>query len=235
MPVFYYVTISEMEEDVLKLKENLRKQGVTGLALDIDETLSDTGPHWWNHMLKFHRVEGLTYEESLKMYKFIENVPEWQTQEAKDYITTALDSDEFNDAIPLLHESNRMVNKLNAIVPIVAYITARPENIRQATENWLIKHGFPKAPVLLRPVTSTFQGLETKNAWKAEVLKYLYPEVLGIVDDNTGLPSELLKVGYEGKLFLYGKLLKEINPEDYPFPVILSPDWNHVIEHFNSK
>lgn len=205
-----------MEESVIQLKENLKKAGIRGIALDIDETLSDTGPHWWNHMLKFH-------------------VPGWQTEEAKKHISDALDSDEFNEAIALLHESNVMVNKLIKIVPVVAYITARPDNVRKGTENWLAKHGFPKAPVILRPTTSSMKGLETKNTWKAGVLKYLYPEIIGIVDDNAGLPSELAKENYEGKLFLYGLQTKEVNPKDYSFQIILSPDWNHVIDYFGTK
>lgn len=224
-----------MEESVIKLKESLKRAGIQGIALDIDETLSDTGPHWWNLMLKFRAPEGLTYQEFLDKYEFIEHVPIWKTEEAKKHIHDAWNSDEFNEAIPLLHESNKMVHELKIKIPITAYITARPDNVRQGTENWLSKHEFPKAPVILRPVKSGLADLETKNHWKAGVLKYLYPEVIGIVDDNPGLPDELLKEKYEGKLFLYGPQTKEINPKDYSFPVILSPDWNHVIDYFNSK
>lgn len=224
-----------MEEGVLKLKESLKEQGIKGLALDIDETLSDTGPHWWNHMLKFHVPDGLTYEELLEQYEFIEHVPGWQTEEAKKYINNLLESDEFNDTIPLLHESNKMIQKLNAIVPIVAYISARPESIQKATENWLTKNGFPKMPVILRQGNRGIHGLETKNIWKASVLKYLYPEVIGIVDDNPGLAKELEDEKYEGKLLLYGPQTKEINPKDYSFPIIISPDWSHVIDHFSAK
>jgi len=225
-----------MEESVMKLKESLKKQGLKGLTLDIDETLADTSPHWWNHMLKFHKPDSdLTIQELVEKYQYIEHVPGWHTEEARNHIKNALDSDEFNEAVPLLHESNKMVEKLQKIVPIVAYITARPEKVRKGTENWLIKHGFPKAPIILRPTESSIQDLETKNHWKAGVLKHLYPEVIGIVDDNSGLPPELLKEKYEGKLFLYGERTKEINTKDYSFPVIISPDWNHVIDHFNSK
>lgn len=227
--------IFSVEESVIQLKKDLKKAGIRGIALDIDETLSDTGPHWWNHMIKFHNPEGLTFQEFLNKYEKIEYVPGWQTEEARKYIGDALDSDEFNEAIALLHESNVMVNKLTKIVPVVAYITARPENIRKGTENWLTKHGFPKAPVILRPTTYSMKDLETKNSWKAGVLKYLYPEIIGIVDDNAGLPSELAKENYEGKLFLYGPQTRQINSKDYSFQVILSPDWSHVIDHFSAK
>lgn len=224
-----------MDEYISKIKKNLKEQGIKGLALDIDETLSDTGPYWWDHMLKFHVPENLTYQELWEKYEFIEHVPSWQTEEAKKYINNALDSNEFNENIPLLHESNKMVQKLNETIPIVAYITARPENVREGTENWLIKHEFPKAPVILRPIKASFRGLETKNSWKASILKFLYSEIIGIIDDNSGLAPELLKERYKGKLFLYGPQTKEINPKDYPFTVIISPDWNYIIEHFNSK
>src|SRR4030043_1797615 len=106
-------------EKIIELKNKLKEHGRTGLALDIDETLSDTGPHWWNHMMKFHVPEGLNQKVLLEQYEFIEHVPAWQTEEAKKYITNTLESNEFNETIPLLHESNDMVKKLNAIVPVV--------------------------------------------------------------------------------------------------------------------
>src|SRR3989338_6131112 len=139
-----------MEENVIKLKNELKEKGITGLALDIDETLSDTGPHWWNHMLKFHRPDDLTQEELLEKYDHIEAVPGWDTKEAVKYINDTLESNEFSETIPLLHESNKMVVELNKIVPIVAYVTARPESVKEGTERWFLNHKFPKAPLILR-------------------------------------------------------------------------------------
>ncbi len=196
-------------EEMRELKKSLQEQGRTGLALDIDETLSDTGPHWWDHMMKFHVPQGMSYEQLLKEFKFIEDVPEWSTEAAKDHIAKTLESNEFNETIPLLHESNVMVNKLDELIPVVAYITARPDSVRRGTERWLEKHGFPKAPVILRPGKPGYHGLATKNTWKAELLKELYPNVMGIIDDNPGLLDALADIDYQGTVYLYGALWSE--------------------------
>jgi hypothetical protein len=221
-------------KEARNLKVDLQQRGLTGLALDIDETLSDTGPHWWQHMVKFHAPTGLTMEEVLERYQYIERVPAWQSDAAREYMRQGMESNEFQETIPLLHESNTMVAKLNKVVPVVAYITARPEVVRTGTERWLTAHGFPKAPVILRADKLGHDYIATKNQWKAEVLRELYPEVLGIVDDNPGLPDELAKVGYEGKLFVYGSQMQEIKPQDYRFPVIISPTWDHILDHVTS-
>lgn len=217
-----------MIEQARQLKYKLIKQGIKGLALDIDETLSDTEPHWWNHMYKFITPRSATREELQKRHKYIEHVPDWQSDEARTYINDTLISSNFHETMPLLHESNTMVSKLNQLVPVVGYITARPTEVRGATENWLKKQGFPVAELIMR----SGLDLETKNEWKAEVLAELYPEIIGIVDDNPDLANALEKLNYKGKLFLYGKQRQEIDPSKYSFEVIVSPSWDHVINHF---
>lgn len=216
---------------VIELKKKLTEQGLKGLALDIDQTLADTRPHWMDHLMRFHTPENMTREQ-LEEHKFLEHVPAWQTEEAKEFIAKTMESNEFNETIPLLHESSVMVQKLNAIMPIVAYISARPDSVLHGTERWLKRHGFPLAPVILRPGQPGHHGLETKNTWKAAVLRELYPFVQGIVDDHVDLPEALAQVGYKGKVFVYGPQSKEIKPDAYQFPVIVSPSWDHVLDHF---
>src|SRR3989344_2989303 len=117
-------------------------------------------------------------------------------------------SNAFTKTIPLIENSNHTVQKINKIIPVVAYITARPSPVFNGTKSWLNKHGFPSAPIIFRPMHIHHTK---KNLWKARSLKSLYPEVLGIIDDNPGLVRELASVRYRGLLYLYdsGKNTKQ--------------------------
>jgi hypothetical protein len=78
------------------------------------------------------------------------------------------------------------VDKVTKIVPVLAYITARPRTILNGTMVWLKKYNFPKATIITR-VRKVSR--EDPNKWKARVLEFLYPEIQGIVDDNPDLEN----------------------------------------------
>ena len=221
-----------MMDEAMKLKSKLKEQGIQGLALDIDETLSDSHPVWFEHLYKFYAPKNMTREEAMEKYfDSIDHFPEWKTEEANAHIRTALHSNEFNENIPLLAESNKMIRELNKIIPVVAYITVRFNTVRTATERWLKTHGFPEKDLVMNSPDVPF---ESSTGWKASILKALYPEVIGIVDDNKKLPNELAKLDYKGKVFLYGRQTKQLNPADYKFELIISPTWDHVLDHFKN-
>ncbi len=79
------------------------------------------------------------------------------------------------------------------------YITIRPEGVLEGTKNWLKTHSFPLAPVICRPNDIAHSD---GNEWKAKILEKLYPQVLGIIDDNAKL-LQFLSPSYKGKVFLY--------------------------------
>jgi len=55
----------------------------TGLAVDIDETLSWTIGYWIEEMQnKFGNPENLTIKEMVEKYRYTQNVPYWQHEEA---------------------------------------------------------------------------------------------------------------------------------------------------------
>lgn len=221
-----------MTDQIDKLKAKLKEQGIQGLALDIDETLSDSHPVWFEHLYKFYVPKNMTREEAMEKYfDSIDHFPEWKTEEANAHIRKALHSNEFNEDIPLLAESNKMISELNKIIPVVAYITVRFDAVRPATERWLKTHGFPELEMIMNTPDVPF---ESSSGWKASVLKALYPEVIGIVDDNIKLPDALAKLDYEGKVFLYGKQTRKLDPADYKFELVISPTWDHVIDHFKN-
>jgi len=222
-----------MPEKISNLKRKLKDRGISGLALDIDETLSDTTPHWFDHMINFHKPEGFSREEIIKKYKFLEDVPEWQTEEAYKYMEQTLHSNEFNENIPLIEDAHKTVQEINKIIPIVAYITARPATVYGGTLKWLRKHNFPEAELITRPPEVSLEDFNlNKNKWKARVLEDLFPEILGIVDDNSILAHQLEALNYQGTLYLYGRQDEEFKNNEY---LVVCPTWQDVLRSVKGK
>lgn len=194
-----------------------------GLALDIDNVLSATNLYWAQEMHKLYgNPEGLTPEEVVQKYVLTSDVPYWQTPEAIEWMAEARVSNELQAELPLIENAHHVVNKISEIVPIKAYITARWERIREKTEAWLWKHEFPNAPVFMRPEdTEHLRAME----WKAQFLPTMYPEIVGIVDDDPRL-IQYLSDDYPGTIFLY----KNTEHRETPIDVIKCADWNAVLK-----
>jgi hypothetical protein len=171
-----------------------------GIALDIDETLSDTISYWVFEMQrKFGNPENLSVKEMIVKYRYAQNVPYWQTSEAMSWAEDQRNSNELQTKLQLIKDADAYVKKINKIIPIVAYISIRPDTVIGGTQAWLDKHGFPKAPVICRPKDiPTERGSE----WKARVLEKLYPKVRGIIDDNSSV-LKFINKDYKGTIFLY--------------------------------
>jgi len=184
-----------------ELKRRLRARKISGLALDIDDTLSHTDQHWFNQVnMRLGNPENMTFRETAKKYGREERIPHWQTQKGKRLVKKLIHSNKFQVDISLIAGSNRAVQKINRIIPIVAYLSSRPSSVWAGTRQWLSKHGFPDAPIILLPSNvAHHKGIE----WKARRIKFLYPEVQGIIDDHPALQKELKTIGYLGRLFMY--------------------------------
>jgi len=175
-------------------------KGEQGLALDIDDTIAFTFGCWVNALKeKFGDPEKLTPEEMVVKYKLSQFVPYWQTSEVSGFIENLRIDNSLQVNIPLIENSNRVVQKINKIIPIKVYITNRPGCVYDGTVKFLKKHHFPDLPIILDS-TGTHQKEGAK--WKANVLKTLYPEIMGIIDDSSSLIKEL-EPDYEGVIFHY--------------------------------
>lgn len=173
-----------------QLKQKLKNQDIKGLALDIDETLSFTAYYWVSQLsAKFGNPDNLSPREIIHKYRVIQGYPHWQSEEAVAWMEWARNSNKLQEELPLIENANHIVNQINEVVPIVCYITARPHIVKEGTKVWLKKHGFPNAEVLTRPEGMSYE--EATSIWKPKVLKELYPEILGIVDDN----SSVIEIG----------------------------------------
>jgi len=172
-----------------------------GLALDLDETLSDTALQFFIKLQeKFGNPDKLTPKQALQKYRYASKCPYYQIPPIEQWRFEQVNSSTFQEDLPLIRGADRYVKKIHQeIMPIKMYLTIRPECVIEGTQKWLDKHNFPKAPIITRPDTIQFyEG----HKWKAEQLQSLYPEIEGIVDDNASLIHALPK-HYQGKIFLF--------------------------------
>lgn len=192
-----------------------------GLALDIDETLSWTIGYWVEDFIKrFGNPENLTTKEIVAKYRYSHHIPYWQTPEVQERRKELTYSDSVQEELPLIENANHIVEKINKIVPIKLYLTARPTIVGNGTSKWLKTHGFPDAEITYRPEEVPHAD---SSKWKAQILQKLYPSIVGIIDDNPGL-AEALPGDYKGVFFLYD--YHEAPRND--IKVIPCPSWDDV-------
>lgn len=191
-----------------------------GIALDIDETLSWTIGFWVEQMQKlFGNPENLTVQQLITKYRYTQNVPYWQSKEALDWMEDHRNANDLQTKLAVINGAKENVIKISQIIPVVAYITTRPEIVREGTVSWLNQEGFPNVPVICRP--DNIPSAEGSR-WKASILDQLFPKIEGIIDDNSSL-LEYLPRNYKGKIFLYSN--DSIKTELSAFAC---PDWNAV-------
>jgi hypothetical protein len=123
--------------------------------------------------------------------------------------------------LPLIKNANHAINEIHKIIPISAYVTIRPESVMSGTQEWLNKHNFPKAPIICRPNNLPHAK---GNEWKANLLKELYPKIVGIIDDNPAV-VKYLEPDYKGKVFVYNS--KQIETKIDAIPC---KDWDAVVK-----
>src|SRR3989344_1732247 len=178
-----------MNPFIVQLKHRLKSKKLKGLALDIGDTLAQSGDAWIMGIQKhFGNPENLTVEEVKQKYRYSYNAPYWQGQTIKDWEKSTRHDDQWHRELPLIKNANHVVEKIHQRVPIVVYLTARPKTVMPGTRAWLRQHGFPEAEIVYRPADVK---LPLSLAWKAKVLEYLYPQVVGMVDDHPQLAKDL--------------------------------------------
>ena len=218
-----------MTPGLTKIKNHLKAKKQKGLALDIDETLSWTLGYWVEQLqIRFGNPENFSIEEIITKYRYTQNIPYWQTKEALAWMEEARNTDKLHEKFPLIKDSNLIVKKINKIIPIVVYLTTRPQSVIQGTRKWLKKHSFPQVDIIAKPNNIPF---EENNEWKAEVLEFLYPEIIGIIDDNPELVDRLSSE-YQGTVYLYNSVASQRQD----ISVIPCKTWEDVlsqIKNFN--
>lgn len=217
-PQFSEFFVVERVEDFRLQLETL---GTTGLALDIDDTISYTLKVWGKHLMEmFGNPEGLTVDEIFQKYGYFQNY--WRDPEALAWMEAAINDDELQEEFDVIDNADIIVPQIHLIKPVLLYATNRPATVMRGTINWLKKKAFPKAGVIARPVgISQSEGYE----WKAKILEYLYPYVEAVIDDNVKL-IEKLPEDYKGKVYFFGHSNKPRNN----IGVVPCFDWREVLD-----
>ncbi len=172
-----------------------------GLIVDIDDTLSKTTKYWIEvFQQNFGNEEGLSIDDMYRKYHYVQNVPYWNGPEVSQLIHKYIHSNYFQLKLPLIDNANYYLTLLSKEVPIICYLTKRPEIVRSGTSTWLIKHNFPKAPLIMKPTElPDNQG----NQWKSDFIQDYRNQEIGIIDDDKNL-VELLKRDRNIHYFLFG-------------------------------
>jgi|GEM_PF-1433480 len=206
---------------VSKLKYILPRGG--SLACDIDATLVDT-PYFLisKGIEEFGTVDGMSARELIDCFRYFQHIP-WDQDDKVSLVNKwCYDSDSQKD-IPLFTDASDAIWKINQIIPIGLYHTARPPIVYPGTYEWLMTTELPKVPVRL----STPEGADLftdRNKYKAMELIALQNEVFGIIDDNAGL-LKYLPYNYPGWIFVYN------SSETFAHPrAIACPNWEAVVE-----
>lgn len=207
-------------------KKQIKNKSLTGILLDIDDTICATNLYiarLFNE--QYGNAEGLSSKEIVAKYRYPSNVPSWQIpriiKEQDDIFNRGLHIP-FCQAVD---QSLKYVSRINSIIPISGYLTSRPDKFYKITLQWLLKQGFPKKPIIMRPGNSFDElGLENGFHWKAKMLESL-SNVLGAIDDSLGI-TNYLPSNYQGIIFLYS------HGEQTPrFPFTRNcPTWKEVYE-----
>lgn len=194
-----------------------------GIAIDIDETLSWTVGAWMKLLQEeFGNPEGLTPEEMVAKYRYSQLVPYWQTPAVLARMEELRNDNKYQTTLPLIPGAIQSVWAISNLIPIYGYVTIRPYRVLTGTQEWLKKHGFPEAPVIMRPQEI---GHQNGNEWKAGYLTQYSSQILGIIDDNVKL-LDYLPPNYSGKIYLYSHTQVPVTRLSHVYPC---PTWKEVV------
>jgi len=170
------------------------------IAVDIDETLAWTVGHWVKQMqILFGNPEQLSVQEMVDKYRYTQNIPYWQSKEILAWAEEQKQSNRDQLDIPLIENSNTVLQEIHNIIPIKAYISIRPQRVFLGTKKWLEKYHFPQADIILRPdeIPHT-EG----NQWKASLLAKIFPSINIVMDDNPKR-MEYFPSSYQGTILFF--------------------------------
>jgi hypothetical protein len=217
--------LTALSPDLLLLKQALAAQNNPGLAYDLDRTIFDTATYWVEQLKQLTYISAsIPTDQITTQYPHLQDAPFLsQHRLARQWMENAIHSNQLQSELPLIPKAKPHLTLISQALPVSAYISRRPQAVASGTQKSLEKHCLPKAKTILFPAPIPPAN---GNLWKAACLDYLYPEVLGIVDDSLDLIDSLPKE-YPGIIFLFGQTLKP----DTALDVIPCPDWQSVLSN----
>lgn len=174
----------------------------SGLACDIDETLSHTAYSWMVHSIRlFGNPENLTPQQLVDKYQFSFNVPYWT--KLPDYwerISPYIYDNSFQRELPVLSGALEGLRLIHEKVGVICYATARPLSVAEGTIDWLRENGFPPLNILMRPDEVDFKDGDRE---KVRAVASLFPKILGLIDDKAAVVN-YFPSNYQGTIFHLG-------------------------------
>jgi len=195
------------EDYYARIKDSLVTSGVSGLSLDLDDTLADTNVYWAQHFIsELGNPEGLDTYGIIKKYRYVKDVPYWDNSITDPWITKNHLSDNEKTRLPIMFNSINWIQEIQKTIPFSIYLTGRPQNTIDGTQKWINSKGLPDLPILAQPNKKVLEkmNLLDGNEWKTKVLEYLFPEIKGTIDDNLKLAEATTK-NYQGTIYLFSQ------------------------------
>jgi hypothetical protein len=215
-----------------QLKKQLETSGERGFVVDLDDTIYDTNLFWAAHHLKeISNPEDLTPEELIAKYRYVKDVPYWQNVSlANEWVDQQINSSSSKLLIQVNKNASEFLMKIHKKKPFIGYMTGRPISTNKGTKSSLKLQNIPDLRIIAQPPNYILRELEMRNGneWKASLLEYLYPQVLGTIDDNIELLA-FVNPNYKGTICLYSHPdFTESKPN-----VVSCPDWKQVHSYFS--
>lgn len=124
------------QESVLQLKKKLINKNISGIALDIDETLCSTCELYIGKAIeKIGNPTKLSPNELFKKYKLLQNLPFYNKEELIKCIEYLINDEDIHFNVEPFENVNIEIKKLHENLNVVAYITARPNFYQKLLRN----------------------------------------------------------------------------------------------------
>ncbi len=223
----------KFEKHYGEIKRDLVESKVEGICLDIDDTITTANLFFAE---KFHTIfcnpEGSSPQELIAKYRYVRNVQHWQDSHKQQMIEECFSSGSYIHLYPPMPEARECVLEIDKTIPIISYLTGRPNRFYQPTSAWIERHGFPKKRIIMQPEQNVLEELciSDGDEWKAKLLEFLFPEVIGSIDDNLDVVRNLSR-NYKGLIFLYSHSAGSIDHSN----VVCCPDWEKTKSEINKR
>jgi hypothetical protein len=148
----------------------------------VDAGTEDAEPGDGERMVAVVDIDGVVADVRHRLRHVTSSPKNWRA------FFAAADRDE------LLAEGEHTVHRLAEVYDI-AYLSGRPEWLRETTQAWLESHGLPRGPLTLRPHGDFRPGA----SYKVDALRRLSRRrrVGLLVDDDPRVLEEARKAGYD--------------------------------------
>lgn len=196
-----------------------------GIFVDIDDTISETSKYIIDTLnYEFGNDEKLPNKKILEEYHFFSKLDCRKIKKIINRIDDIYMNGEFTTNLEPVEDSLEGIVTIDKFIPIIGYMTARPDNFLDDTESWLDRNGFPKLPIIMRPreMLSGDTHVKNRSQWKANLLEK-YRNSFGIIDDDENI-SKFISTDYHGKIFLYNSKNNFAKNKN----VVHCYNWKHV-------